>query len=329
MAVQNDEFGFLVAKFSSNKIVVYKERFNKFASQHQQLQAKINFEKKEYNGYMSPATRRYVTKVLDTWFLAVKHYNSHHSTSSSWSKKKLTFVTLTLPATQQHTDNEVKRNMLNVFITKCVRLGFFTHYFWRAESQLNGNIHFHLIVDKYLNIKALQSMWINVLSPFGYIDSFEMLHGHRTPPCTHVAVIPPNCSIVDYVTKYVGKNGEGRKIGGRIWGMSDKLRDMLTASDVLDTEIEAKISKFVTDDQKNVYISDNCYVVTIPFADRLRYELEFRKRVFFPFQRANCNYLYFDGDLPLNVLFPKLKNVISHPAVSPAVKPKQFEMSFF
>ena len=54
---RNDEISHLAARFSSNKIVVYRSYRNSKISLHQEEQARVNFEKKEYNGYLSRATK--------------------------------------------------------------------------------------------------------------------------------------------------------------------------------------------------------------------------------------------------------------------------------
>lgn len=305
MDLKNDEFACVMARFASTKIIMYRERYNRFPSEHQKLQSEINFEKKTFNGYMSKQTKSYITKILDLWYQSCKYWNRYYSKSNQASKKKLTFLTLTLPAVQIHTDNEIKRNILNHFIIACQRTGIFDYYFWRAEKQKNGNIHFHLLVDKFIDMVKLQELWCKCLEPYGYIKAYQDVYGSKLPPCTHIAEIPENQNIIDYVVKYVGKNECETKVEGRIWGMSDKLRDLIAPKELVDNEMMKRIDKYVNEDKKNVYDDENCTIVKIDFKLRQKYEYEFRSIVFDRFFKANCSYLYFDGLLPLDVLYPK------------------------
>lgn len=323
----NDEISHLSARFSSNKIVVYRSYRNNKISLHQEEQAKVNFEKKEYNGYMSRATKSYITKILDNWFLTVRHFNIHMALPAKQRQKQMVFFTLTLPSKQFHTDNEIKRQVLNKFIIICQRKGLFEQWFWRAEKQKNGNIHFHFLIDSYFDKKQLQTVWNECLEPLGYINEFEKKYNHRNPPTTQIQVVPSGQNIIDYVIKYVGKNEGTDKVLGRIWGMSDKLRNLKSyVEDIADTD-EKLINDYIEQDNKNVYQDENCMVVMVQFEKRFDYYKRLEKSGLKRFMSANCNYLYFDNVLPVAVLFPKeIKRISITNNVKESQKIQQFEL---
>ncbi len=118
-----------------------------------------------YNGYMSISTARKCKKYISSWILSLKH--------GKGSKRKTTFVTLTLPSRQVHDDNEIKRKMLDYFIKIAVRKWDVKHYFWRAEPQSNGNIHFHLLFDSFIDWKLIRGNWNRILKRFGYIEAYR------------------------------------------------------------------------------------------------------------------------------------------------------------
>ena len=324
---RNDEISHLAARFSSNKIVIYRSYRNSKISLHQEEQARVNFEKKEYNGYLSRATKSYITKILDNWFLTVRHFNMHLALPSKQRQKQMVFFTLTLPSKQVHTDNEIKRQVLNKFIIICQRKGLFDQWFWRAEKQKNGNIHFHFLIDTYFDKKQLQSVWNSCLEPLGYIDEFEKKYNHRNPPTTQIQVVPTGQNIIDYVIKYVGKNEGTEKVLGRIWGMSDKLRNLKSyVEDIANTD-EKLINDYIEPDNKNVYQDENCMVVMVQFEKRFDYYKELEKSGLKRFMSANCNYLYFDNVLPGDVLFPKeIKRVNITTVAKETQKIQQFEL---
>lgn len=324
---RNDEISHLAARFSSNKIVVYRSYRNSKISLHQEEQAKVNFEKKEYNGYLSRATKSYITKILDNWFLTVRHFNIHMATPSKKRQKQMVFFTLTLPSKQVHTDNEIKRQVLNKFIIICQRKGLFDQWFWRAEKQKNGNIHFHFLIDSYFDKKQLQTVWNECLEPLGYINEFEKKYNHRNPPTTQIQVVPSGQNIIDYVIKYVGKNEGTDKVLGRIWGMSDKLRNLKSyVEDIANTD-EEMINEYIEPDNKNVYQDENCMVVMVQFEKRFDYYKRLEKSGLKRFMSANCNYLYFDNVLPVDVLYPKeIKRVSITNNVKESQKIQQFEL---
>lgn len=324
---RNDEISHLAARFSSNKIVVYRSYRNSKISLHQEEQARVNFEKKEYNGYLSRATKSYITKILDNWFLTVRHFNMHMALPSKQRQKQMVFFTLTLPSKQVHTDNEIKRQVLNKFIINCQRKGLFDQWFWRAEKQKNGNIHFHFLIDSYFDKKQLQTVWNSCLEPLGYINEFEKKYNHRNPPTTQIQVVPNGQNIIDYVIKYVGKNEGTEKVLGRIWGMSDKLRDLKSYVEDISNTDEKLINDYIEPDNKNVYQDENCMVIMVQFEKRFDYYKKLEKSGLKRFMSANCNYLYFDNVLPVDVLFPKeIKHISITQNIKETRKIQQFEL---
>jgi len=85
---------------------------------------------------------------------------------------RTSFVTLTLPSKQVHSDVEIKMR-LNVFLQLLRDKYGVQNYVWKAELQSNENIHFHLFFDKYVNFGALQYYWNKCLKPLGYIDAYQ------------------------------------------------------------------------------------------------------------------------------------------------------------
>lgn len=301
------EFENLACRFGSNKIVVYKSQHTRRISQCQEEQAKINFERKTYNGYMSRQTKSYITKLLDNWFMTVRHFNKYQAIPAKLQQKKLVFFTLTLPSKQRHDDNFIKREILNKFIVSARYHGYVDDFFWRAEKQKNGNIHFHFLADRYFDKKILQNLWNRCLVKDGYIDEFEKKYKHRNPPTTQIQEIPANQNIIDYVIKYVGKNEGVEVVKGRIWGCSDKLRELQAFKADLDTKNEKIINTFVNEDSKNVYQDENCMVIMVQFEERLKYYKMLENQGLNTTMSANSNYLYFGGQTPTIQLYGEKK----------------------
>jgi len=166
---------------------------------------------------------------------------------------RLGFLTLTLPAPQlkpygqihcqllqagiineaaetladsdfKYTDENLKSFCLNHFLTVLREKYNVSKYLWKAESQKNGNIHFHILIDKFIHWKTLQYVWNRVLSKTSLIDEFEKKHGHRNPPTIEIHSVRKVKSIRKYITKYLSKSEvRKRKINGRRWACSEEL----------------------------------------------------------------------------------------------------------
>ena len=80
---------------------------------------------------------------------------------------KLAFITLTLSDRQVHDDDFIKEHLLQPFLYWLNRY-YNCLYVWKAESQLNGNIHFHITIDTFVHWKSIRAKWNKLLAKHGY-----------------------------------------------------------------------------------------------------------------------------------------------------------------
>ncbi len=97
-------------------------------------------------------------------------HSQAHSTAIHYH---LTFITLTLPSTQAHSDKEIKAKCLNTFLNTLRRKHKSELYIWKAEKQENGNIHFHIICDKYIHWTTIRTDWNRIVNKLGYVDRYS------------------------------------------------------------------------------------------------------------------------------------------------------------
>lgn len=116
----------------------------------------------------------------------------------------LNFITLTLCAQQMHEDPYVKKHLLEPFLKWMKRKGN-DLYVWRAETQYNGNIHFHIMSNKYLDKTSIRNKWNSLLSKHGYLKIFFDKHGHHDAISSDVVGIHEPEHMAAYMVKYMGK----------------------------------------------------------------------------------------------------------------------------
>ena len=85
----------------------------------------------------------------------------------------ISFMTLTLCASQMHFDTYIKDKMLNQFITELSKKFPGIVYIWRAEKQQNGSIHFHFLVNKFIPWKWCRMVWNRILLKEGYLQRYQ------------------------------------------------------------------------------------------------------------------------------------------------------------
>jgi len=135
-------------------------------------QSQINLRTPRSSWSLSYQSR---TKLLDS--VNFLHSTSRARTISvSYNKKiygfKSSFITLTLPSTQIHSDIIIK-SCLNNFLVKMRNIYALKNYVWKAELQANDNIHFHLVFDVFIHHKAIRFYWNQSIEVLGYVSRYQ------------------------------------------------------------------------------------------------------------------------------------------------------------
>ncbi len=164
-------------------------------------------------------------------------------------KWKINFITLTLSYSQgDFTDPEI---MVKCFqpMLRILREKFgVVSYVWRAERQVNGNIHYHIMTDTWCNWRYVRTYWNRCQNKLGLIDQFEKEHGHRDPNSTDIHSVKAIRNLAAYMAKYMAKGAPKEKklwqsdapaenvINGKVWDCSMNLKKAKFPSLVIDGE---------------------------------------------------------------------------------------------
>lgn len=131
------------------------------------------FADNSHHGKISSVALRKITKAIDyALYLATpkKLPNTLHGKDFTF---RLNFVTLDLSSEQIHSDNEIKKQIFQPMLN-CLRQKYkVINYIWRAEKQANGNIHFHVITDKFIPWLSLRNDWNKYQQNLGYITRYR------------------------------------------------------------------------------------------------------------------------------------------------------------
>lgn len=234
-----------------------EEEYSKKASTKNLIQYQ---ERKEYNGELSDRAKSKIKNYASNMLLMnAANINRKNPISS--------FITLTLPSEQIHSDNEIKRDILQPFIAECKRVFNLTNYIWVAELQKNGNIHFHIITPTYINKFLLQKTWNKHTENLGYVSRSKS----KNPPSTHIRAIKQTSTAIAYITKYLSKgNKDRRKITGRLWGcdtQTEKLKNIIIQDEQI-YEIDDLITRAAVMEIKQEYFTT--YILNINRCKKLK-----------------------------------------------------------
>lgn len=196
---------------------------------HRQVMSKRGKNIKEL-GTLSKMQVKSCKKACETMINTVlfsKDKTVHYKTG-----QYVAFVTLTLPTKQKHSDKVLKR-LQTRYIENLQKTYGVKYYVWKAEAQRNGNIHFHLLIDKWIHWTIHRKLWNKQLDKLGYLDEYFEKHGNRNPNTTDVHSLKKDKrgkklkNITSYIIKYMTKLEFGKRpILGQLWGCSDSTKNL-------------------------------------------------------------------------------------------------------
>lgn len=203
-------------KLSGNNTV----QFNYFHGNRPGRQNIAEMEDRPYSNF-GPGSRKRLRECLARWFDTVTLAHDFLRVPVV-PLRKHTFVTLTLSSRQIHCDKTIKRECLNHFLIYLNRHYGVRNYVWKAELQKNGNIHYHIITDKFIPHQELRELWNTAQNRLSYVDMFD----HSNPNSTDIHSLQRVKNVMAYVGKYMSKNITQRPICGHAWGRSDNLQKL-------------------------------------------------------------------------------------------------------
>jgi hypothetical protein len=205
---------------------------------------------------------------------------------------RLNFITLTLSAKQVHSDQVLKKELLDRFLTLLRRKHGLRNYIWKAERQKNGNIHFHIITDTYLHFKEAQTLWNSLQAKLGYIQAYAKNTGKKNPPSTEVKAVRKLRKMQGYIAKYIMKDDTEKPINGRLWYASASLLNTPKCTEIVDYKIDEEIERIITSEPVREYNGDFSTTIFINFNQLKKYKCYRLLSIF----RAGINDYYASAD---------------------------------
>ena len=234
-----------IAKFYDQRIIVYNTCINQNVCSKKVRKSNKKPNNKKYTGEMTKSGKKLIDNRLTAWFNAIDVYNHLLKGSYKTRPHLPLMVTLTLSGSQNHDDKFIKRNMLQLFI-KNLQYNFgVDNYFWKAENQKNGNIHFHLLFDKYIDYREIQKIWNRIQDKNGYLDNYKKQYNNDNPPSTHIKSVYKSNNKVAYMQKYVSKNLDNQLIEGSVFRFSKGLIKAVPFSIIDENDISIDLYNYL------------------------------------------------------------------------------------
>lgn len=141
---------------------------------------------------------RYYTNLLIDCSKSKKVYSAE---SRKWYSFKVNLITLTLPSKQIHTDKVIHEKVFKEFIRAWKRSSKELLYIYKAEVQDNGNLHYHLTTNTYIDYRELRNKWNYYCEKLGYVTR----SGIASPNSTDVHSVKSVKNLASYMVSYLSK----------------------------------------------------------------------------------------------------------------------------
>jgi len=248
-----------------------------------------NFKQaKPYSGDITTHARRRLKRAIECLYMITPTVKVFNRSLGRQTKFRLSHLTLTLSAKQgTRSDKEINKFILQPFMRDCKRKLGMKNYVWKAETQENGNIHYHIISDLYCDYNIVRKYWNNHQNTFRFIDDFKAVHGHDNPNSTDIHYVKNDGQLAAYLMKYIAKNNtKERKIEGKVWDCSAKLKQFkyfATNLSIEEDKVFAEALDKIQHEQYNqdyfsiIKFKDSNYIKLMPEVMKQQYIDQFRK----------------------------------------------------
>lgn len=247
-----------------DKISFYQLPQYGYSRSRRQILNQVNLSSTAHNGLISYKASKRI-KLAIQWLLCLADNKAFvRPKNGKLYKFKVNFITLTLSGEQRHSDQVIKKELLNHFLQVAKYKWGVKNYVWRAETQKRGAIHFHILTDKYIAWSDLRTTWNRIQAKLGYVQQYFEKFGKTNPNSTDIHSIRKVKNLAAYISKYCTKESQYRSIDGKQWGLSLGLSKLKSATAIIDTAIDKAVDviKALKLDYSVQY--DYCFVMYIP-----------------------------------------------------------------
>ena len=163
-----------------------------------------------HNFEISQNAHRTLKRKINWLYYLAKSKNVTTYSGKNIFNFKMSFITLTLPSAQQHTTAFITKNLFNQFLTELRQRTNLENYVWRLEFQTNGNVHYHIATDIYLDYFFIQKIWNRILDLHMYITPYTEKFKNLTLSAYNKLVNPSGKTDFSIIAKRFAKGCENK-----------------------------------------------------------------------------------------------------------------------
>lgn len=122
-------------------------------------------------------------------------------------KYKIGFCTLTIPPDFEMNDENIHYKIFKPFLRVLKNKYDLAEYIWKAETQENEKLHYHLTINQWVHWFIINREWRKQIQKHGYNYGTEK----RKRAATEIHSVKKIKNLAAYLCKYLAKNDEWKK----------------------------------------------------------------------------------------------------------------------
>jgi hypothetical protein len=223
-----DNQGFKFLSIGNSTVVFYNKMTKESDNVGKSINSRQNLTKSYKSKHLTPKSKKQINKIVFHWSMCVEQIKEAKKKNNKIKRRSLAMITLTLPAKQILSDSECNKQYLSPFLNRLKKIRPNIHYLWVCEKQKNGNIHYHLIVDLFVEKTWIREVWNSILSGKPEMEQFYKKFNRRNPPSTEVDTLKKIHSAGAYITKYITKLDDKFDLECKKWDCDSDLLKLST-----------------------------------------------------------------------------------------------------
>lgn len=179
-----------------------------------------------YSGMITFGSKKRLAKCITLLVQSSKVTKVYNPITDTIMKHRLSFITLTIPASAKHlSPREGYDLLLSHFLQWLRRTEKAVTYVWKAEAQKNGQLHYHLTTPTFIPWQRIKDKWNNLLRSNDLLIAFEKQYGHSNPNSTDIHEVRDISNISSYLVKEFCKAMQNENaMKGKLWDASENLK---------------------------------------------------------------------------------------------------------
>lgn len=225
-------------------------------------------ENKTYSGAVTKGAQRRIRRSVDRLLQLSEVQKIYNPVIKTIQKFRLNFITLTVASTDK---NYSAREMYDLCFKPFLRWLRETKksqfYIWKAELQKRGQIHYHVISNRFIMHDEIKAKWNELQYKAGILEGFFDKFKHYNPPSTDVHAVYKVKDLSAYFSKYlskISKDDDGNTIDettGKIWDCSRALKSFKHFTAPVSIEMDTKLKEAVKNKFVSILYLEKCSIL--------------------------------------------------------------------